>query len=572
MSDKMSFDGSFTHSMKEELTDLLQTGRISKINQPYPNELILTIRAHGKNQQLLLSANPTYARVQITKVPYVNPSVPTNFTMIMRKHLSGGILVDVSQQENDRVLTLTFTARNELGDQTKLDLIVEIMARHSNIILVDQASGKIIDAIKHVGSDVNRYRLLLPGATYVKPPKQDLQNPFKMTDFDKIKKLITDFPNVDMLADNLRKTVQGLGNDTSLALANSLHKDENVEKNFQDFFKNFGSPKPTFSHVAGNKINFTAFPYPGTTKNQFFPTLSELLDAFYASKAQRDRVREQGSVLIQVVKKQLKKNRNKLKKLKRDMKETENADDYRVKGEILTTYLNKVDRGMTSIELPNYYEEDKPIKIQLSNQQSPSQNAQRYFKKYQKLKNAVKFVGEQIKLTQQEIDYFENIQSQIELADPQDLVDIRYELEQGHYLRDHEQNKKKKNKRQKIAKPEKFVSTDGTEILVGKNNLQNEKLTMHTADKRDTWLHTKNIPGSHVIIRSFDPSEQTLAEAANLAAYFSKARESSKVQVDYTKVKNIRKPNGTKPGYVIYDSQTTLFVTPDEELVDKLRK
>lgn len=568
----MSFDGSFTHSMKEELTDLLQTGRISKINQPYPNELILTIRAHGKNQQLLLSANPTYARVQITKVPYVNPSVPTNFTMIMRKHLSGGILVDVSQQENDRVLTLTFTARNELGDQTKLDLIVEIMARHSNIILVDQASGKIIDAIKHVGSDVNRYRLLLPGATYVKPPKQDLQNPFKMTDFDKIKKLITDFPNVDMLADNLRKTVQGLGNDTSLALANSLHKDENVEKNFQDFFKNFGSPKPTFSHVAGNKINFTAFPYPGTTKNQFFPTLSELLDAFYASKAQRDRVREQGSVLIQVVKKQLKKNRNKLKKLKRDMKETENADDYRVKGEILTTYLNKVDRGMTSIELPNYYEEDKPIKIQLSNQQSPSQNAQRYFKKYQKLKNAVKFVGEQIKLTQQEIDYFENIQSQIELADPQDLVDIRYELEQGHYLRDHEQNKKKKNKRQKIAKPEKFVSTDGTEILVGKNNLQNEKLTMHTANKRDTWLHTKNIPGSHVIIRSFDPSEQTLAEAANLAAYFSKARESSKVQVDYTKVKNIRKPNGTKPGYVIYDSQTTLFVTPDEELVDKLRK
>lgn len=568
----MSFDGSFTHSMKNELTDLLQTGRISKINQPYPNELILTIRAHGKNQQLLLSANPTYARVQITKVPYVNPAVPTNFTMIVRKHLSGGILSDISQQENDRVLTFTFTSRNELGDQTKLDLTVEIMARHSNIILVDQASGKIIDAIKHVGSDVNRYRLLLPGATYVKPPKQDLQNPFKITEFDKIKSLITDFPNVDMLADNLRKTIQGLGNDTSLALASSLHKDENMEKNFHGFFEQFDNPKPTFSHIAGNKINFTAFPYPDTTKNKTFSTLSELLDAFYASKAQRDRVREQGSVLIQVVKKQLKKNRTKLKKLQRDMKETENADDYRIKGEILTTYLNKVDRGMKSIELPNYYDEDKLITIQLSNQQSPSQNAQRFFKKYQKLKNAVKFVGEQIKLTQQEIDYFENIQSQIELADPQDLVDIRYELEQGHYLRDHEQNKKKKNKRQKIAKPERFESTDGTEILVGKNNLQNEKLTMHTADKRETWLHTKDIPGSHVIIRSFNPSEQTLAEAANLAAYFSKARESSKVQVDYTKVKNIRKPNGTKPGYVIYDNQTTLFVTPDEDLVDKLRK
>ncbi|MGF2383860.1 NFACT RNA binding domain-containing protein [Lentilactobacillus otakiensis] len=568
----MSFDGSFTHSMKNELTDLLQTGRISKINQPYPNELILTIRAHGKNRQLLLSANPTYARVQITKVPYVNPNVPTNFTMIMRKHLSGGILSDVSQQENDRVLTFTFTARNELGDQTKLDLIVEIMARHSNIILVDQATGKIIDAIKHVGSDVNRYRLLLPGATYIKPPKQDLENPFKITDFSNIKQLIKDFPNVDMLADNLRKSIQGLGNDTSLALATNLHKDEKIETNFKNFFQRFDVPEPTFSHVAGNKINFTAFPYPGTTKNKTFSTLSELLDGFYASKAQRDRVREQGAVLIQVVKKQLKKNHNKLKKLQRDMKETENADDYRVKGEILTTYLNKVQRGMTSIELPNYYDEDKLINIQLSNQQSPSQNAQRYFKKYQKLKNAVKYVGEQIKLTEQEIDYFENIQSQIELADPQDLVDIRYELEQGHYLRDHEQNKKKKNKRQKINKPEQFVSSDGTEILVGKNNLQNEKLTMHTADKRETWLHTKNIPGSHVIIRSFDPSEETLAEAANLAAYYSKARESSKVQVDYTKVKNIRKPNGTKPGYVIYDNQTTLFVTPDEDLVDKMKK
>ncbi len=171
----MSFDGSFTHSMKNELTNLLQTGRISKINQPYPNELILTIRAHGKSHQLLLSANPTYARVQITKVPYVNPSVPTNFTMIMRKHLSGGILTDIKQQNNDRVMTFTFTARNELGDQTKLDLIIEIMARHSNIILVNQADRKIIDAIKHVGSDVNRYRLLLPGATYINPPKQDLQ-------------------------------------------------------------------------------------------------------------------------------------------------------------------------------------------------------------------------------------------------------------------------------------------------------------------------------------------------------------------------------------------------------------
>lgn len=573
VSDTMSFDGSFTHSMKNELLGLLKTGRVSRINQPYPNELILTIRAQSTNQQLLLSANPTYARVQITKIPYVNPSVPSNFTMILRKHLSGAILTDIKQLDNDRVLRFMFTSRNELGDQTSLCLNVEIMARHSNIILIDEANDKIIDAIKHVGSDVNRYRILLPGATYINPPKQDLQDPFVKTEFEDIDHLIREYPNVDVLANGLKKIIQGLGNDTSLALANYLHRDSNTAANFHNFFEQFNSPKPTFSHIANNKINFTAFPYPGTQKDKHYSTLSELLDAYYASRAQRDRVREQGAVLIQVVKKQLKKNRTKLKRLNRDMKETDNANEYRVKGEILTAYLNKVERGMTSIELPNYYDQNNLLTISLSNQQSPSENAQRYFKKYQKLKNAVKYLTEQIKLTRAEIDYFENIQSQIELAKPEDLVDIRYELEQGHYLKDHEHNnKKKKAKRRKINKPEVFEASDGTEILVGKNNLQNERLTMHTADKRETWLHTKNIPGSHVIIRSFDPSDQTINEAATLAAYFSKARDSTKVPVDFTKVKHVRKPNGTKPGYVIYDNQQTVLVDPSEDIVAQLQK
>ncbi|GHP12806.1 hypothetical protein YK48G_02310 [Lentilactobacillus fungorum] len=573
VSDKMSFDGSFTHSMRNELASTLKTGRVSKINQPYPNELIVTIRAQSKNQQLLLSANPTYARVQLTKIPYVNPSVPSNFTMIMRKHLSGAILVDVQQLDNDRVLNFLFTSRNELGDQTALCLSIEMMARHSNIILIDQKNGKIIDAIKHVGADVNRYRLLLPGATYIEPPKQDVQDPFKKTTFEDITNLMTEFPNVDVLATNLRKGLQGLGKDTSLALASYLHQSGKPAANFKRFFDQFNTPKPTLSNLANNKINFTAFPYPGAIKNQLYPTLSELLDHYYAKRAQHDRVREQGAVLIQVVKKQLKKNRTKLKRLKRDMAETENADEYRIKGEILTTYLNQLQRGMATIELPNYYANNTPLKIKLSTQLSPSENAQRYFKRYQKLKNAVKYLNEQIQLTEQEIDYFENIQSQIEIAQPEDLIDIRFELEQGHYLKDHEQGrKKKKAKRQKINKPETFISSDGTEILVGKNNLQNERLTMHTADKREIWLHTKNIPGSHVIIRSFDPSDNTLTEAANLAAYFSKARESSKVPVDYTRVRHIRKPNGTKPGFVIYDHQQTLLVDPSESLVNQLRK
>ncbi len=566
----MSFDGSFTHSIKIELNQLLSSGRISKINQPYPNELILTIRAHGKNNNLLLSANPNFARVQITAVPYVNPAVPNNFTMLMRKYLSGAILNSVEQPKNDRMLCLNFSSRNELGDQMELGLVTEIMARHSNIILVDKSNNKILDAIKHVGPDVNRYRTLLPGAEYIQPPKQNLQDPFTKKEFSDISSLVKGYPNVDVLAEQLKHTLQGLGNDTALALANYLHKPGDLNNNFQSFFAQFDKYKPTLSKLVNNKIAFSAFPYPHTKENKTYGTLSELLDAYYTQQAQRDRVREQGNVLIEVVKKQLKKNLNKLKKLTKELAATNSADEYRIKGEILTTFLTKVKRGMSSVELPNYYDDNKLIKISISNQLYPSENAQKYFKKYQKAKNAVGYLSDQIKLTKQEIDYFENIQSQIELANPEDLTDIRSELEEGGYLKNHDQHRNRKNKRRKISKPEKFTASDGTTILVGKNNLQNEKLTMHTADKRDTWLHTQKIPGSHVIIQSFDPSEQTLQEAAELAAYFSKARNSTKVPVDYTRVKNIRKPNGTKPGYVIYDSQKTLLVDGTGEIVNQL--
>ena len=568
----MSFDGSFLHSVRNELDQLLTTGRISKINQPYPNELILTIRAHGKSQQLLLSANPTYARVQITKIPSVNPDVPSNFTMLIRKYLNGAILKQITQPGNDRVLHFDFTSRNEIGDQIELRLIIEIMARHSNIILIDQKTGKIIDSIKRVNSDVNRYRTLLPGATYVNPPKQDVLDPFSLNDYHLIEDIVSDFPNVDVLANQLRQQIQGLGKDTSLALANKLHLPGKVTDNFQEFFVNFNHPVPTISEVASNKYNYTAFPYPNTLSHEQYSSLSEMLDHFYRDQVQRDRVREKGSVLIHVVKNQLKKNKTKLKKLQKELLETDQADQYRIKGEVLTTYLNQVKRGMTEIELPNFYDNNLPIKISLSNQISPSENAQKYFKRYQKLKNAITYLTEQIQNTEAEINYFENIQAQIELANPEDLQEIRYELEQQGYLRNHEQHQKNKKRRHKVNKPEKFIASDGTEILVGRNNLQNEQLTLHFADKRDTWLHVKDLPGSHVIIRSFDPSEQTLLEAANLAAYFSKARNSTKVPVDYVKVRAIKKPNGTKPGFVIYEGQNNLLIDPDFQLVQKLRQ
>lgn len=559
----MTFDGLFTHAMIHELNQTLQNGRVTKISQPYPNEVILTIRANRTNYSVLLSANPRYARFQITQIPYTNPAVPTNFTMMLRKYLEGAKLLKIKQLDNDRVVYFEFLTRNELGDKLPLLLSAEIMGRYSNVILINQSTNKIIDTIKHVGMDQNRYRTLLPGATYRQPPTQDKENPFEQ-DSNTFEELIQKYPNREVLADNLLKQYQGISRDNALALADKLHSSNNFVQAFNDFLAITEDPIPTMN---GN--NFSIF--ADNPNDKKFTTLSEMLDVFYHTKANRDRVQQQGGQLLHVIRKNLQRNKKKLKKLSNELKATENADEYRIKGEVLTTYLYQIKRGMTKITLPNFYDNNKEITISLSNQLSPSQNAQKYFKKYQKLKNAVTFVNEQIELTKKEVAYLEEIQTQIELATPADLNDIKTELQQEGYIKK-KQQKSKHSSRVKINKPESFIASDGTEILVGKNNLQNEKLTLHTAKKTDIWLHAKNIPGSHVIIKSNNPSDETLFEAAMLAAYFSKFRSSANVPIDYVQVKNIRKPNGSKPGFVIYEGQKTLTVTPTEDFVLELRQ
>ncbi|MDM8283241.1 NFACT RNA binding domain-containing protein [Ligilactobacillus salivarius] len=559
----MTFDGLFTHAMIHELNQTLQNGRVTKISQPYPNEVILTIRANRTNYPVLLSANPRYARFQITQIPYTNPAVPTNFTMMLRKYLEGAKLLKIKQLDNDRVVYFEFLTRNELGDKLPLLLSAEIMGRYSNVILINQSTNKIIDTIKHVGMDQNRYRTLLPGATYRQPPTQNKENPFEQ-DSNTFEELIQKYPNREVLADNLLKQYQGISRDNALALADKLHSSNNFVQAFNDFLAMTEDPIPTMN---GN--NFSIF--TDNPNDKKFTTLSEMLDVFYHTKANRDRVQQQGGQLLHVIRKNLQRNKKKLKKLSNELKATENTDEYRIKGEVLTTYLYQIKRGMTKITLPNFYDNNKEITISLSNQLSPSQNAQKYFKKYQKLKNAVTFVNEQIELTKKEVAYLEEIQTQIELATPADLNDIKTELQQEGYIKK-KQQKSKHSSRVKINKPESFIASDGTEILVGKNNLQNEKLTLHTAKKTDIWLHAKNIPGSHVIIKSNNPSDETLFEAAMLAAYFSKFRSSANVPIDYVQVKNIRKPNGSKPGFVIYEGQKTLTVTPTEDFVLELRQ
>ncbi|HJA22146.1 MAG TPA: NFACT family protein [Candidatus Limosilactobacillus intestinipullorum] len=554
----MSFDGFFTHAMVHELNAALATGRVARVSQPYPAELIMTIRAQRHNYSLLLSANPTYPRIQITTVPFTNPAVPTNFTMTLRKYLDGAILEQIDQVGNDRIVRFSFHTRDELGDRQQLDLIVEIMARHSNISLVNTKTNKIIDTIKHVGSDQNRVRLLLPGATFVMPPKQDKANPYLPNQL--YSDLARQYDQPAELARHLQASYEGLGRDSARDLADRLLTSGHLPTTYQQFIQHFDQPEPVI--IDGQKKSFMAFPPLKADEStlQHFPTLSQLLDNYYSQKAQQDRSKELAGQVIKVIKNELKKDRRKVKKLEKQLADASKADKYRIRGEILTTYLGKLKNGMSEITLPNFYDDNKPLKIELSPELSPSRNAQKYFTKYDKLKTSVAYVNEQLKLANAEIEYFENIQNQIDLASPADIQEIRLELQQEGYIKN--KQKGKKQRKVHLSKPEQFHTSDGTLVLVGKNNLQNDRLSFKTANKNEIWLHVKDMPGSHVIIRDTNPSEQTILEAAQLAAYFSKGRNSDNVPVDYLPVKRLHKPNGAKPGFVTFRGQRTLYVTP----------
>ena len=566
----MSFDGVFTHAMINELRETLLSGRISKIHQPYENEVVLVIRSRGKNQRLLLSAHPSYARIQITQIDYQNPDTPPNFVMMLRKHLDGAILESIEQIENDRVIHFHFTKRDELGDLQNIILIVELMGRHSTIILVNKESGKILDAIKHIGSSQNTYRSLLPGVDYIAPPEQNQLNPFSQEK----EKVFHRLSQMDLTPKGIQQQFQGIGFDTAQELVARLTERPNEKMLvWQEFFTAIDTQLSPSLYEVAEKEYFTPINYrffdSNTQQKKMYPTLSALLDAFYQEKAEKDRAKQQGGELIRKIENELKRNRNKLKKREQTLKDSENAEDYRRDGELLTTFMAQVPRGANEVTLPNYYEEDRPITIKLDPALTPNQNAQKYFHRYQKLKNAVKLIGKQIEEAKNEIDYLESVLSQLEIAGPMDIEVIKEELTAEGYLK---KKSSKKQKRKKPSQPDQYLSTDGTLILVGKNNLQNDQLSLKTAKKTDYWLHAKNIPGSHVIIKSDQPSDETITEAAELAAYFSKYRHSAQVPVDLVQVKNLRKPNGAKPGYVIYENQKTIIVTPEEEKINKMKQ
>ncbi|MCK1158397.1 NFACT RNA binding domain-containing protein [Streptococcus uberis] len=548
----MSFDGFFLHYLTEELSDKLLNGRIQKVNQPYERELVLGVRNHRQNFKVLISAHPVFGRIQLTDSNFQNPQVPNTFTMIMRKYLQGAVIESFKQIDNDRIIEIGVSNKNEIGDDIKATLIIEIMGKHSNIILVDRNQNKIIESIKHVGFTQNSYRTILPGSTYIEPPKTGAKNPFTIEDEPLFEILQTQ----DLSPKNLQKLFQGLGRDTANQLAERLTTDK--LKAFRQFFKQEVSP-----HLTQNA--FSAVPF--SDSGQSFEQLSELLDYYYLEKAERDRVSQQASDLIHRVQNELDKNRLKLRKQEAELKATEKAEDFRQKGELLTTYLSLVPNNKESVTLDNYYT-GEPLTISLDLALSPNQNAQRYFKKYQKLKEAVKHLSGLIEETKQSIHYFESVEYNLSQANLDEIEDIREELVQAGFMK-----RRATDKRHKRKKPEQYLASDGkTIILVGRNNLQNEELTFKMAKKGELWFHAKDIPGSHVIIKdNLNPSDEVKTDAAELAAYFSKGRYSNLLQVDMIEAKKLHKPSGAKPGFVTYTGQKTLRVTPEKEKIDQMK-
>lgn len=550
----MSFDGFFLHHMVEELQRELVNGRIQKINQPFEQELVLQIRSNRQSHRLLLSAHPVFGRIQLTQTTFENPAQPSTFIMVLRKYLQGALIESIEQVENDRIVEITVSNKNEIGDHIQATLIIEIMGKHSNILLVDKSSHKILEVIKHVGFSQNSYRTLLPGSTYIAPPSTESLNPFTIKD----EKLFEILQTQETTAKNLQNLFQGLGRDTANELENILVSDK--LSTFRNFFSQETKPCLT-------ETSFSPIPFANQV-GEPFTSLSDLLDTYYKYKAERDRVKQQASELIRRVENELQKNRHKLKKQEKELLATDNAEEFRQKGELLTTFLHQVPNDQDQVTLDNYYT-NQPITIALDKAFTPSQNAQRYFKRYQKLKEAVKYLTDLIEETKATILYLESVETVLNQAGLEEIAEIREELIQTGFIR-----RRQREKIQKRKKPEQYLASDGkTIIYVGRNNLQNEELTFKMARKEELWFHAKDIPGSHVVISgNLDPSDEVKTDAAELAAYFSQGRLSNLVQVDMIEVKKLNKPTGGKPGFVTYTGQKTLRVTPDPEKIASMKK
>lgn len=557
----MAYDGLFIHSLLTQLDDDLVGGKLTKIYQPFSYDLVLNFRKDRKNKKLLISANAQNPRFYITNENIVNPDVAPIFVMVLRKYLVGSVLERIEQVGVERIVNFYFSNRNELGDEIKLVLSIELMGKHSNVILYDANTNKIIDLLKRINPDENRARLLLPHAPYELPPLKPGINGFEVGE-EKFSELKEEFPTPDEFV----QSINGVDGDDRRELAGYLEDDFSYDS-FKTFFSHFDHPKASVLQTPKHKDRlFLYLPYHLDLELvRISPEVNSGIEDFYKEQANKEWVRQKSKKIENIVSNEQKKLSKKLIKLDKQLAQAENSEEYRIKGELLNTYLHQVKAGMTEILLPNYYENNQELKIKLDPALSPARNAQKYFTRYQKLRNSIKHVNEQIKLTKENLVYFDSIQTAIDNADPQDIDAISEELMNQGYLKRPQNHQRKKKINEKSLNT--FTLSDGKKVLVGKNNYQNDWLTLKKANKKYYWFHVKNMPGSHVILEDENPTDQDIQEAAEIAAYYSKGKNSAHVPVDYVQVKRIKKPNGAKPGFVIYTGQNSIEVTPDEETV-----
>ena len=586
----MPFDGIALFGTIYELKQYLTGNRISKIYQPDKNEIIFSIRHNHREYRLLLSADSLNCRIHLTDTPEENPSSPPMFCMLLRKYLVGGKIVSISQKSLDRIVEIIIYNMDGFMQPTEYKLIAEIMGRHSNIILLDLKKNIIIDSIKRISFEVNRYREILPGKTYINPPlehKIDLvsvddnyiMSTIKEASISQSQKTLSrwildnfaGFSGITAQEAALRAKLNHKMPISSLNDCEIQKITKVLAKLREDLILHRFNPHVYLNHRTKEPMDFWIFPMDSYQKQQELSdfTINSAIDFFFSRKNEVLALNTTKKHVKSQVIKQIDKLKQNLGYLRERMRRTSDLEKYKLWGEILSANIYRMKPGQSHVKLPNFYNSNEEVLIPLNEKLSPAHNAQIYFKRYKKLHSTKKIIEARIKDTLMEIDYVESSLVNIEHSrTSEDLSEIQQELEFQNYIKTH----RKKLQKDQASEPLRFKASDDTLISVGKNNRQNDNLTFKKSKPDDTWLHAKDTPGSHVIIESHGKtvSETTLTEAAILAAYFSKSRNSSNVPVDYTLVRHVKKPAGAKPGFVIYYHQKTIYVTPEESIVEKL--
>ncbi len=594
----MPFDGVVMKCVALELNKELVGGRIEKIYQPMRDEVILHMRSNSGQRKLLLSANPSNPRIHFTASTGPNPDKPPMFCMLLRKYISSGIIRNVISHDYERILEIYIESMNEMGDIVLRRLIIEIMGRTSNIMLINE-SGLIIDSIRHVDFEMSRVREVMPGREYSLPPTQDKVSPEQLDINELMENTVSSRTRIEKflleqikgfspllcrmlcqdagLYDN--PPLESLSSDEITALSSSLERVVKILKSnrfmpYLLFDSSISSGTGAFNSVNTTgmiPLDYHCVEFKDNANVKFFSTINEVLDLFYSAKDVSSKLEQKKAAILKKLNTALQKCERKAYLQQSDIEESKNMDELKLFGELITANIHSIPEMVSTVSLQNYYDADSAyIDIPLDKNLSPQKNAQKYFKKYNKAKSTFEHASENLKRTQAEMDYVESLIYQTESCESlQELAELNDELASAGFIT---QPKGKSSKQDEPSMPLHFVSSDGVDIYIGRNNRQNDLLTFKHAFKEDTWLHAKNIPGSHVIIHGKGKiPDRTIAEAAELAAYHSKFKNSANVPVDITKVKDVRKPKGFKPGLVLYDNLRTVYVTPREETVNRLR-